>query len=134
LTLSFFSFALCPALSSSTPPFDRHDWIVKRSNGQEVRYVIDYYSDTDYDENQSEGTSQDQGESDRDSSENSLTSKTKSVIETGNGLTKKVEKEEEDDDEASFNLDVRPALDGFGAAKMRFRRAFREWKDGEEQT
>lgn len=24
------------------PPFDRHDWIVNR-NGQEVRYVIDFY-------------------------------------------------------------------------------------------
>lgn len=31
--------------SSSEPPFDRHDWIVKRrSTGEEVRYVIDYYS------------------------------------------------------------------------------------------
>ncbi len=24
-------------------PFDRHDWIVERSNGEEVRYVIDFY-------------------------------------------------------------------------------------------
>ena len=24
-------------------PFDRHDWIVERSNGKEVRYVIDFY-------------------------------------------------------------------------------------------
>lgn len=32
-------------VSSSEPPFDRHDWIVKRrSTGEEVRYVIDYYS------------------------------------------------------------------------------------------
>ena len=30
---------------SSEPPFDRHDWVVKRkSTGEEVRYVIDYYS------------------------------------------------------------------------------------------
>lgn len=30
---------------STEPPFDRHDWIVRRhSTGQEVRYVIDYYS------------------------------------------------------------------------------------------
>ena len=26
-------------------PFDRHDWIVVRGDGAEVRYVIDYYSD-----------------------------------------------------------------------------------------
>ncbi|KAI5838737.1 cytochrome c/c1 heme-lyase [Morchella snyderi] len=26
------------------PPFDRHDWYVLREDGQEVRYVIDYYS------------------------------------------------------------------------------------------
>lgn len=25
-------------------PFDRHDWIVERENGDEVRYVIDFYS------------------------------------------------------------------------------------------
>ena len=31
--------------SSNEPPFDRHDWIVRRpSTGEEVRYVIDYYS------------------------------------------------------------------------------------------
>ena len=30
---------------SSEPPFDRHDWIVRRpQTGEEVRYVIDYYS------------------------------------------------------------------------------------------
>jgi hypothetical protein len=30
---------------SSDPPFDRHDWIVRRgTTGEEVRYVIDYYS------------------------------------------------------------------------------------------
>lgn len=30
---------------SNEPPFDRHDWIVRRpSTGEEVRYVIDYYS------------------------------------------------------------------------------------------
>ena len=31
-------------LTSDEPPFDRHDWIVRRpSTGEEVRYVIDYY-------------------------------------------------------------------------------------------
>jgi hypothetical protein len=25
-------------------PFDRHDWVVERPNGEEVRYVIDFYS------------------------------------------------------------------------------------------
>ena len=30
---------------STEPPFDRHDWIVRRpKTGEEVRYVIDYYS------------------------------------------------------------------------------------------
>ena len=24
-------------------PFDRHDWVIERSNGEEVRYVIDFY-------------------------------------------------------------------------------------------
>jgi len=27
------------------PPFDRHDWVVSRGDGKEVRYVIDYYHD-----------------------------------------------------------------------------------------
>lgn len=26
-----------------TAPFDRHDWIVERCNGQKVEYVIDFY-------------------------------------------------------------------------------------------
>jgi len=31
--------------TSFTPPFDRHDWVVRRpSTNEEVRYVIDYYS------------------------------------------------------------------------------------------
>lgn len=31
--------------NSSEPPFDRHDWIIRRpKTGEEVRYVIDYYS------------------------------------------------------------------------------------------
>lgn len=44
-----------PGTFSSEPPFDRHDWVVRRpdQNGKEVRYVIDYYSvpdDPDKDE------------------------------------------------------------------------------------
>ncbi|KAE9410761.1 cytochrome c heme lyase, partial [Gymnopus androsaceus JB14] len=36
---------LLPSRFNSEPPFDRHDWIVRRPNtGEEVRYVIDYYS------------------------------------------------------------------------------------------
>ena len=31
-------------IASTEPPFDRHDWIVRRKTGEEVRYVIDYYS------------------------------------------------------------------------------------------
>ncbi|KAJ3538165.1 hypothetical protein NMY22_g5279 [Coprinellus aureogranulatus] len=42
LSLSHVLFSL---LRSSEPPFDRHDWIVRRpKTGEEVRYVIDYYS------------------------------------------------------------------------------------------
>lgn len=26
------------------PPFDRHDWFILRAGGEEIRYVIDYYS------------------------------------------------------------------------------------------
>lgn len=34
-----------PCNRSTEPPFDRHDWIVRRpQTGEEVRYVIDYYS------------------------------------------------------------------------------------------
>ncbi|KAK0558511.1 holocytochrome c synthase [Tilletia horrida] len=39
-----------PSRFQSDPPFDRHDWIVRRppapgsSTSQEVRYIIDYYS------------------------------------------------------------------------------------------
>lgn len=37
---SIYSF-----IYSTEPPFDRHDWIVRRpGSGEEVRYVIDYYS------------------------------------------------------------------------------------------
>jgi cytochrome c heme-lyase len=32
---------------NTEPPFDRHDWVVKRATGEEVRYVIDYYEAPD---------------------------------------------------------------------------------------
>lgn len=49
-----FSWAalIAPGKFSSEPPFDRHDWVVRRSEedgGKEVRYVIDYYSAPDED-------------------------------------------------------------------------------------
>jgi len=35
---------LLPERFNTEPPFDRHDWIVRRpSTGEEFRYVIDYY-------------------------------------------------------------------------------------------
>jgi hypothetical protein len=76
---------------SSEPPFDRHDWIVRRApseahpNGEEVRYIIDYYSDEDGD----------------------------------------------DSDEASFRLDVRPAVDSFAAARLRWKKTLQEYESGE---
>ncbi|KAJ6620619.1 cytochrome c/c1 heme-lyase [Mycena sp. CBHHK59/15] len=34
-----------PSRFNTEPPFDRHDWVVRRpQTGEEVRYVIDYYS------------------------------------------------------------------------------------------
>jgi len=30
-------------LTDSGKPFDRHDWVVTRCDGSEVRYIIDYY-------------------------------------------------------------------------------------------
>lgn len=36
---------LLPSRFGNEPPFDRHDWVVQRpKTGEEVRYVIDYYS------------------------------------------------------------------------------------------
>lgn len=36
---------LClPVKHRYNKPFDRHDWVVERSNGEEVRYVIDFYT------------------------------------------------------------------------------------------
>ncbi|KAF8887289.1 cytochrome c/c1 heme-lyase [Infundibulicybe gibba] len=43
----FWMFAgwLLPSRFNAEPPFDRHDWVVRRpQTGEEVRYVIDYYS------------------------------------------------------------------------------------------
>ncbi|KAJ7625557.1 cytochrome c/c1 heme lyase-domain-containing protein [Roridomyces roridus] len=43
----FWLFAgwLMPSRFNTDPPFDRHDWVVRRpQTGEEVRYVIDYYS------------------------------------------------------------------------------------------
>ncbi|KAH7927322.1 cytochrome c and c1 heme-lyase [Leucogyrophana mollusca] len=43
----FWLFAgwLLPTRFNTEPPFDRHDWVVRRpKTGEEVRYVIDYYS------------------------------------------------------------------------------------------
>lgn len=43
ISLTTHPYPFC--LLSTEPPFDRHDWVVKRrSSGEEVRYVIDYYS------------------------------------------------------------------------------------------
>lgn len=36
---------LLPSHFNTEPPFDRHDWIVHRpETGEDVRYIIDYYS------------------------------------------------------------------------------------------
>ncbi|KAF8582746.1 cytochrome c and c1 heme-lyase [Ramaria rubella] len=39
-----FAGWLLPSRFNTEPPFDRHDWIVRRAHtNEEVRYVIDYY-------------------------------------------------------------------------------------------
>ncbi|KDR80675.1 hypothetical protein GALMADRAFT_241050 [Galerina marginata CBS 339.88] len=43
--LWMFAGWLLPSRFNTEPPFDRHDWIVRRQKtSEEVRYVIDYYS------------------------------------------------------------------------------------------
>lgn len=80
-----------PNKFSSEPPFDRHDWIVRRGGtdahpqGEEVRYIIDYYSRED----------------------------------------------ESNEDEASFNLDVRPAISDLATARLRWRKLLKEYESGE---
>lgn len=79
-----------PDKFSVEPPFDRHDWVVRRAptganaQGAEVRYVIDYYSTPD----------------------------------------------DTDENEASFHLDVRPAIDSLDAVRMRWKRAMEEYEAG----
>lgn len=80
-----------PDKFSSEPPFDRHDWIVRRGpsethpNGEEVRYIIDYYSRED----------------------------------------------DSDENEASFNLDVRPAISNLDTARLRWKKLMQEYESGE---
>ncbi|KAG9032914.1 holocytochrome c synthase [Tulasnella sp. JGI-2019a] len=46
--IHLFAGWLFPSRFSSEAPFDRHDWVVRRpSTGEEVRYIIDYYSAPD---------------------------------------------------------------------------------------
>jgi len=43
-----FAGWLLPSRFNTEPPFDRHDWVVRRPHtGEEVRYIIDYYSAPD---------------------------------------------------------------------------------------
>lgn len=91
-----------PPTHSDEPPFDRHDWVIRRpsatsssatspSTTEEVRYVIDYYSAPD----------------------------------------------DPETDEPVFNLDVRPALDSVGSARVRFGKSLEEvrewWSQGQAQ-
>jgi len=46
--MMLFAGWLLPSRFNTQAPFDRHDWIVRRpKTGEEVRYVIDYYSAPD---------------------------------------------------------------------------------------
>lgn len=45
ITFCLYRLLIILEYFSAEPPFDRHDWIVRRPRtGKEVRYVIDYYS------------------------------------------------------------------------------------------
>lgn len=86
---------LMPSTYNAEPPFDRHDWVVQRppspgheGQGDQVRYVIDYY------------------EAPSDNPE---------------------------EDEAVFNLDVRPAVDSFSALRLRAQRVFNDWQQQQQQ-
>jgi len=49
--LHLFLGKVFPTAYNSTPPFDRHDWFIRRTqDGSFQRYVIDYYSCPDDDE------------------------------------------------------------------------------------
>jgi cytochrome c heme-lyase len=41
--LYLFAGRILPSRFNTKPPFDRHDWVIRRRSGEEVRYVIDYY-------------------------------------------------------------------------------------------
>jgi len=41
--LYLFAGRILPSRFNTKPPFDRHDWVIRRHSGEEVRYVIDYY-------------------------------------------------------------------------------------------
>jgi len=77
-------------MSRSEPPFDRHDWVVRRPKTQEeVRYVIDYYSSPDDEQGKFQ------------------------ILKISPTLTLRII------GQPVFHLDVRPALDSFDSVKTR---------------
>jgi hypothetical protein len=78
-------------------PFDRHDWLVDRGNGERVRYVIDFYT--------GRPTAQSPFESAAAASARS-----------------QQRQQQQQQPNLSFYLDVRPALDGWEGARMRIAR------------
>ncbi len=87
------------------PPFDRHDWYIQRpdpynpSRSREVRYVIDYYS----------------------APPEPAPSSPSSSLASSSGSAQDMT-ENEEDSQAVFYLDVRPAVDGPRAATERLLR------------
>ncbi|KAF7983384.1 hypothetical protein HWV62_22389 [Athelia sp. TMB] len=95
----FMLFAgwLLPSRFNTEPPFDRHDWIVRRpKSGEEVRYVIDYYS----------------APPEADVRRPKSGEEVRYVIDYYSAPP-------EADGSPVFSLDVRPALDSFGSLKQR---------------
>ena len=83
------------------PPFDRHDWIVERPNGEEIRYVIDFY------------TGAKPGAADTASSSNSSTGSATETRETA--FARQPQRQ------VAIHIDARPALDSVGSAVDRLR-------------
>ncbi len=100
------------SLLGYTKPFDRHDWIVDR-NGQDVRYIIDFYKGTPVSVPAAATTAI------------TKTSTTTNTIKPDSSSTTVPPLNEA---AMSMYLDVRPALDSWGALRDRVSVYFDEQK------
>ena len=85
-------------------PFDRHDWFVQRTNGDVVRYVIDFYNG----KAKEILTIPSESKNTTNNNTNNDTTQQQQVIEAP----------------VSIHLDVRPALDSVDALIVRLKKYF----------